>query len=190
MNTPMPDGQRPCLQGDHGYTLVELMVAILMLTTVLAAAVPLLVSSVNNEPRLRDRADKIQQARTLLEQLGRDLRSGYGIDSSGASALSFRTYLHQSTCNGSPSATAPAVQCQVTYSCASGICTRQVANVGGSAPGPVRRLASGLSSNSVFSYVGSPPRFVEARIVFPAKKGDDAVTLSDGFTFRNTGLSP
>ena len=74
MNTPMPHAHRNPLRGEHGYTLVELMVAMLLLTTLLAAAVPLLTSSVNNEPRLRDRADKIQQARTLIERLGRDLR--------------------------------------------------------------------------------------------------------------------
>ena len=180
---------RRTLTSERGITLTELMVAMLMLFLILAAAVPVLVSSVNNEPRLRDRAGKIQQARTLVERLGRDLRSGYVVDSSTTSTLVFRTYLHQSACNGDPSPTAPAILCRVSYSCASGSCTRQVANPDGSAPGSVRILVAGLSSSAIFSYTGSPINFVQVSIVFPAKGGDDAVTLTDGFGLRNSGLT-
>lgn len=179
---------------ERGFTLAELLVAISMLFVVLAAAVPVLVSSVKNEPRLRERAAKIQQARTLMEQLGRDLRSGYVIDSPGASTLVFRTYVHQTSCNGSPSSTAPTILCRITYSCAAGSCTRQVADTSGSPAGTLRTLVSGLSGSSIFSYAtptgGISPEYVQASLVYPAQSGDDALTLTDGFSFRNAGLSP
>lgn len=174
---------------ERGFTLAELLVAISMLIAVLAAAVPVLVSSVNNEPRLRERAGKIQQARTLMEALGRDLRSGYVVDSSTASTLAFRSYLHQTACNAGPSPTATAILCRVSYSCASGACTRQVANPDGSSPGALRTLVSGLSTSSIFTYTGTPTSFVQVSIVFPAKGGDDAITLTDGFGLRNAGLT-
>jgi Tfp pilus assembly protein PilW len=189
MKSPMLSRARHRVGDDRGITLVELMVAISLLMVVLAAAVPVLISSVNNEPRLRDRAGKIQEARTLVERLGRDLRSGYAVDSATSSTLAFRTYLHQSACNGSPSPSATAILCRVSYSCSSGSCTRQVANSDGSSPGTTRTMVSGLSSSAIFSYSGSPTSFVGVSIVFPAKGGDDAVTLTDGFGLRNVGLT-
>jgi prepilin-type N-terminal cleavage/methylation domain-containing protein len=174
---------------DRGFTLVELLVAISLLMVVLAGAVPVLISSVNNEPRLRERAGKIQEARALMERLGRDLRSGYFVDSSTSSTLALRTYLHQATCNGDPSPSATAILCRVSYSCASGSCTRQVANPDGSSPGTLRTLVSGLSNSAIFSYSGSPTSYIQVSIVFPAKGGDDAVTLTDGFGLRNVGLT-
>jgi Tfp pilus assembly protein PilW len=189
MNSPMPRRARHLAGDDRGLSLVELMVAISMLMIVLAAAVPVLISSVRNEPRLRDRAGKIQEARALVERLGRDLRSGYFVDSSTSSTLAIRTYLHQSTCDGSPSPSATAILCRVTYSCAAGACSRQVANPDGSSPGSSRTLVSGLSSSTIFSYTGSPTNFVQVSIVFPAKGGDDAVTLTDGFGLRNAGIT-
>jgi Tfp pilus assembly protein PilW len=189
MNSPMPRRARHRAGDDRGITLVELMVAISMLMVVLAAAVPVLISSVRNEPRLRDRAGKIQEARALVERLGRDLRSGYFVDSSTSSTLAIRTYLHHSTCSGSPSPSATAILCRVTYSCASGACSRQVANPDGSSAGSSQTLVSGLSSSAIFSYTGSPTNFVQVSIVFPAKSGDDAVTLTDGFGLRNAGIT-
>jgi Tfp pilus assembly protein PilW len=189
MKSPMPSRPRHRAGDDRGVTLVELMVAISMLMIVLAAAVPVLISSVRNEPRLRDRAGKIQEARTLVERLGRDLRSGYFVDSSTSSTLAVRTYLHQATCSGNPSLTATAILCRVTYSCASGACTRLVANPDGSSPGSSRIMVSGLSNSAIFSYTGSPTKYVGVSIAFPAKGGDDAVTLTDGFGLRNSGIT-
>jgi len=189
MTTAMPKQGEQVLPRERGITLVELLVAISMLIAVLATAVPVLISSVNNEPRLRDRAGKIQEARALMERLGRDLRSGYFVDSSTSSTLALRTYLHQSTCSGDPSPSATAILCRVSYSCASGTCTRQVANPDGSAPGSVRTIVSGLSSSAIFTYSGNPTSYVQVSIVFPAKGGDDAITLTDGFGLRNAGLT-
>jgi type II secretory pathway pseudopilin PulG len=185
----MPKTARQIRAAERGMTLTELLVAISMLMVVLAAAVPVLVSSVRNEPRLRDRAGKIQQARALVERVGRDLRSGYFVDSSTSSTLALRTYLHQSACNGSPSPSATAILCRVTYSCTSGACTRQVANPDGSAPGSSQTMVSGLSSSAIFSYTGSPTSYVGVSIAFPSKGGDDAVTLTDGFGLRNAGIT-
>jgi type II secretory pathway pseudopilin PulG len=188
IRSPIRPRVRQRLREERGVTLVELLVAISMLMLLLAAAVPVIVSSVNHEPRLRERAGKIQQARTLVERLGRDLRSGYAVDTSTATTLAFRTFLKQTACNTNPS-DAPAILCRVTYSCASGTCTRQVANPDGTSPGTLRTLVTGLSSSSIFTYTGSPTSYVQVQIAFPAKGGDDAVTLSDGFRLRNVGLT-
>jgi len=172
-------------------TLVELMVAISMFMMVLAAAVPVLVSSVKTEPSLRDRAGKIQQARALVERLGLDLRSGYAIDTATSSQLVFRSYVHQTACNGAPSTTGT-ILCRITYQCASGTCTRRLENPGGGSPGPLRTLVTGLSGSAIFSYLPASPapsEYVQISIVFPAKVGDDAITLTDGFSLRNWGLT-
>jgi Tfp pilus assembly protein PilW len=194
MNEQMNRFLRQASNDQRGLTLTELMVAIAMLMGVLAAAVPVLVSSVRNEPRIRDRSGKIQEARVLMEQLGRDLRSGYAIDTATSSSLVFLSYVHQSTCDGGPSASSSGLLCRVTYSCASGICTRRVAHPTGNPVGIERRLVTGLSNSAVFSYLtpagGTSPGYVEVSLVFPAAEvGDDAVTLSDGFSFRNLGLT-
>ena len=84
-------------------TLVELLTAIALLTTLLAIAMPTVVQGLRTEPKISERAAQIAKARALVERVARELRQGYAVDSASASALTFRTYTRHANCNeGAP----------------------------------------------------------------------------------------
>jgi type II secretory pathway component PulJ len=182
------------LRSEGGWTLTELLVASGLLLLVLGAALPVIVASVQTEPKISQKADRIQKARILVERMGRDLRSAYLVVApSTANSFVFETYLRRTTCGGNlpPSEATPPIQCRVVYSCGAGTCTRQEQNPGGGEGGTVVKLVDSLSDSNVFTYYpsASNPTFVELKAVMPGSSaGDDAVTLEDGFALRN--LSP
>jgi type II secretory pathway component PulJ len=181
-------------RADSGWTLMELLVAAGMLLLILGAALPMIVASVQTEPKISRKADQIQKARVLVERMGRDLRPAYLVIAPASStSLVFETYLRRVACGGSiePTQTAPPIKCRVVYSCSTGTCTRQEQNPGGGGGGIAVKMVDGLLDSNVFSYYpsASSPRFVEVKAVMPASApGEDAVTLEDGFALRN--LSP
>jgi type II secretory pathway pseudopilin PulG len=182
------------LRGESGWTLMELLVAAGLLLLILGAALPVIVASVQTEPKISQKADRIQQARILVERMGRDLRATYlVVPPATANSLVFETYLRRTTCGGSfqPSEGAPPIKCRVVYSCSAGTCTRQEQNQGGGGGGTAVKMVGGLSDSNVFTYYPSAtnPTFVEVKAVMPGSSaGEDAVTLEDGFALRN--LSP
>ena len=167
-----------------GFTLVELLVATILSLIVVGGAVTAFTSAIRNQPRIDSQANAIQQARTTMERMVRELRQGSSVPSASPSQLSIVTYV-DSTCGGA-SATR-AMQCRVTYACSSGICTRRLANPDGTSPTAPVRLVSGLSSNNVFSYSPSAttPTWVGVTLSFPAQTGHNAITLTDGAALRN-----
>jgi Tfp pilus assembly protein PilW len=172
---------------ERGVTLVELLVGMSMGLVVLGAAALVFTAGVKNQVRADSEAAAVAQARTTMERLIRELRQGSGVAAGttpSSSQLSFITYV-PSACNGDPSTAS--TQCRVTYSCAGGICTRRLAMPDGSSPGATVEVASGLSSNSVFSYSPSAtsPSLVTVTLTYPAQGGGNAITLSDGAAFRN-----
>jgi Tfp pilus assembly protein PilW len=179
----------PALRREAGWTLVELLVVSVLGIIVLSVGLTLLNIAVRSEPRISERVAHIQEGRALIERLTRELRQSSGVVSATPSQLVFVTFVKHATCGGTTSGTS--IQCQVTYSCSSGTCSRTERNADGTGDGAPVQLVTGLSSDSAFSYVPSPsaPEYVGVRLVFPAtnQPGDpeDAVTLDDGVNLRN-----
>ena len=172
------------IEETDGFTLVELLVATILSLIVVGGAVMAFTSAIHSQPRIDSQATAIQQARTTVERIVRELRQGSSVPSAASSQLSIVTYVH-TTCGGA-SATR-AMQCRVTYACSSGICTRGLANPNGTSPTAPVRLVSGLSSDNVFSYSPSAttPTWVGVTLSFPAQTGHNAITLTDGAALRN-----
>jgi prepilin-type N-terminal cleavage/methylation domain-containing protein len=169
-----------------GFTLVELLVATVLALVVIGGAVTAFSVSTGNQTRIDTQAQAIGLARTAMEQMIRELRQGSSVSNASASQLSIVTYV-DSTCAGSSMTTA--TQCQVTYACAGGTCTRRLARPDGTSPTSATRVVSGLASNSVFSYSPSAtaPSYVGVTLSLPAQTGHPAITLSDGAALRNRG---
>jgi prepilin-type N-terminal cleavage/methylation domain-containing protein len=174
----------------HGYSLVELMVAMALFLGVMATVVPIVITTVRAEPRTSKRANDIQRARTTVERIVRDLRSGFAIDVASPSQLMVRTYTRKVICGGPdllPS-NQPATPCRVTYTCGGGTCVRAEDPTVGTA-GTAETLVEGLASDEVFDYSpsASRPGYVAVSLVFPNGAGDDTITLEDGVDLRNLG---
>jgi len=173
---------------ERGFTLPELLVATVLGLLVIGAAVTAFTGAIQSQPRVSSQAAAIQQARTTMERITRELRQGSSVPSASASQLSIVTYVHSATCGGGASNTS--ISCRVSYSCASGTCTRAEANPDGTSPGPAVQVVTGLSSSNVFVYTpptSTAPAYVGVTLAFPAKGGTDAITLSDGSALRNPG---
>jgi prepilin-type N-terminal cleavage/methylation domain-containing protein len=173
----------------RGFTLVELLVATILGLVVIGGGVTVFTVSMNNQPRINSQSAAIQQARTSMERLTRELRQGSTVSTATASQLSIVTYVHSATCGGASASTS--ISCRVTYTCTAGACTRTEAQPNGSSPGPAVSVVSGLSSNNVFNYSpsASAPTYVGATFSFSATGGQDAITLSDGAATRNSAPS-
>ena len=174
-------------EDEGGFTLVELLVAMMIALVVLGAAVAVFTAGLHSQERITSQSSAIQGARTTMERLVRELRQGQGIvpgTTPTASQLSLVTYVN-STCAGVSSATA--TLCSVTYTCTGGTCTRRVGQPDGSSPGAAVRVVTGLSSANVFSYSPSAtaPTYVAARLDLPSGAGDNAIVLTDGAALRN-----
>jgi type II secretory pathway pseudopilin PulG len=175
---------------ERGISLIELLVAMILFAGLMAAVVPVVISQVQDEPKIRKSADRIREARALMERLGREVRMAYAVDTAGSSEFAFRTYTRHATCGGTAilDEDATPTQCKVTYSCSGGICTRTEASVAGGGSPVAVRLVSGLLSNTVFTYQPSSASadFVEITLEMPGRAaGEDAITLRDGFEMRN-----
>ena len=173
------------LRDESGFTLTELAVAALVALIVASAGMTLLVTMVRSQPAVSDRAAQVQQGRTMLETLSRELRQGESVLSPTTSGLSVLTYVNSATCGGAP-ATA-SILCRVTYSCSSTSCTRVERNPDGSGTAPAKTVVRGITGPSVFSYQGTvgDPSYVGIMLVFPADDGSEAITLDDGAALRN-----
>ena len=164
---------------ERGFTLPELLMATVLGLLVIGAAVTAFTSAIQSQPRINSQAAAIQQARTTMERITRELRQGSSVPSASASQLSIVTYVHSATCGGAASNSS--ISCRVTYSCSAGACTRTEAQPDGTSPGPAVQVVSGLSSTNVFSYTpptSTAPAYVGVTLAFPAKGGTDAINLT------------
>jgi Tfp pilus assembly protein PilW len=177
------------LRSAGGYTLTELLVALLLFLSVMAIVVPIMITTIRAEPRISGKANDIQRARTTVERMIRDLRSGFAVNVAASTQLALRTYTRRATC-GEPGilpSNAPATPCRVTYTCAAGTCERAEQPITGSG-GSSEIVVQGLASNDVFAYTPSTgsPGYVGIRLEFPNGEGDDdTITLVDGVDLRN-----
>lgn len=181
------------LRDERAITLVELLVVAVMAVILVGAASYVVIVAVRTQPHISDRNFAIQQGRVLQERLARELRQSYRVEQSPSptsSSITFDTYVRRTQCGGAAqtSPTQPAIPCKVTYTCASGSCSRTEAPLSGQqGTTATQQLVKGLSSNAVFGYSpnSTSPDYVTMRLVFPAAGGDDAVTLDDGVDLRN-----
>jgi prepilin-type N-terminal cleavage/methylation domain-containing protein len=177
-------------RSEDGFTLIELLISAALLLFVLTAAGTVLVMASRNAPRIAERTSDIQAGMVLQERVGREVRQGYRIEGATASSMVLYTFRRVATCgtNTPLAASQPAIACKVTYSCsASGTCIRSETNPEGTLTPKVQTVATGLQSNSVFTYTPSAaaPEYITMRLAFAGENGDDNVTLEDGFELRN-----
>lgn len=167
-----------------GLTLIELMVAATIGLIVVGAALSMFLGGVRSEPRTASKVAALQQARTMLDRITRELRQGIEVTTSSSSELSIVTYVKAASCGGAPASTA--IPCEVTYTCTASSCGRVVAQPDGSTPGAPVEVVSGLSSPFVFSYEpdDDDPSYVGVTFAFSSEDGDP-VTLGDGVALRN-----
>lgn len=191
--------------GERGLTLIELLVASAMSVVIVGAAGSMLVSAVRDQPGLSKRAQNVSSARWVLERMTREIRNGIDVNSATAtsSKVSFETYVRRSACGGSaPSeSSAPAIPCQVTYTCTTTTCSR-VEAAPGVETGTARKLFEGIDSSQVFCYAPSaevdpetcgpagaePPTYIGVTLRIPNPDGAGNLTVSDGATLRNATL--
>jgi prepilin-type N-terminal cleavage/methylation domain-containing protein len=173
------------LAREDGFTLVEVLIAAVLGLIVVGAGVTAFTSVVRSQPGQFSKGASIQQARTTMERMVRELRQGASVYTATAQQLAFVTYVNSATCGGSAGSTS--IPCRVTYTCTAGTCTRREARPDGTSPGPTRTVVTGLSSSNVFEYSpsSSAPSYIGATLAFPNKSGDDAITLTDGATLMN-----
>ncbi len=172
---------------EGGFTLVELLVAMTMLAAVVGAAIALFIGAIRSQSGLSDRSQQVGLTRVYLERMVREVRQGAVVESASASQLIFRTYVGTS-CSGAASTTT--TLCRVTYSCASGTCTRTLANPDGTSPGSATPLIRGISNGSaVFTYSGNPTSYVGIKLTLPSEDGRGTLTLEDGASLRNATLN-
>jgi type II secretory pathway pseudopilin PulG len=184
---------RARLDGDSeaGLTLVELLVASAMGVVLLGALGSMVVSAMRSQPEVSKRAQNISSARWVLERLTREIRSGVAIDEATPTAVSYRTYLRRTSCGagGTPSTTAPSIECQVTYTCTTTSCSRTEANPGVLDEGTETTIFTGIDDANVFTYSpATDPTFIGVTLHIPNPSGPADLTISDGASLRNATL--
>jgi prepilin-type N-terminal cleavage/methylation domain-containing protein len=174
------------VRGSDGFTLPELLVATMIGLLIVGVSATVFGAALQSQPGLTARDTGISHARTTMERLTRELRQGASVSTATSTQLAFVTYVHSATCGGAPASTA--IACRVTYSCGSSSCTRREARPDGTSPGPTVTVVSGLSTGNVFTYSpnSTAATYIGATLVFPGQNGDDAISVSDGVTLRNS----
>jgi hypothetical protein len=174
---------------------------VVMLLLIMLVVV-LLVSQMvaRNEPRIRERAGEIDQARVLVERLDRELRLSSRIDFVAPNRIVFEGYVRRLACGGAvppPGDNQAAVPCEMDYVCTGGICNRteRAPASGVGAGGTTREVVRGLSGSAPFSCIPdcsvSQPQlstisWIGVSFGFPAEGDEDSITLSGGTNLRNT----
>lgn len=188
---------------EAGFTLIELLVASAMSVVLLGAVGAMVISAMNSQPRISERAANVQTARWATERLTREIRNGVRVDQATSSSVSFLAYMRRTSCGGSgvlPSGS-PAIKCQVTYTCTTTSCSR-VEAVEGVYTGTSTKIFSGIDSSDVFCFVPSTnpdpltcgpagstdPTYVGITLRIPNPSGPSALTVSDGASLRNATL--
>lgn len=188
-------------------TLVEVLVATLMSVILVGAASAMLISAVRDQPALSRKAQNVTTARWQLERVVREIRNGVSVETASPSEVSIITQVRRVSCGGAvpTDPAAEAIECQVTYRCAAGACTRTEAPPGGAAVGTPTVALSGVRNPSdVFCFVPSTAtdptecgasqgtgktNYVGVKLEVPNPEGPGLLTISDGANLRTTTLT-
>lgn len=192
------------LDSEAGMTLIELLVAMIMGVIVVGGATAMLISAVRTQPKQQQQAENIDTARYQLERLTREIRNGVNVTESSVSSVSFVARLRRTECGGGvpTDPSAPAISCQVSYSCTTSSCTRTEADVGESG-GASTTVVTGIDSAEVFCFVPSAnadptecgpaqeegsPTYIGVQLQVPNPSGSGKLTVSDGASLRSATL--
>lgn len=185
----------PALAGEDGLTVIELLVAAAMSVVIVGAASSLLISAVQDQPGLSRKAQAVSSARTVLERMTREIRNGFYVYSGASgSSVSFKTRLRRSTCGGGApaSASAPSIECEVTYECAgaTSVTCARTEKTPGASEGRTERIVGELESAEVFNYSpnAEEPTFIGVTLEIPNPEGPGNLTISDGAQLRTLAL--
>jgi hypothetical protein len=178
---------------ESGLTLIELLVASAMSVVLLGAIGAMVVSAVRAQPDISERSQNVSTARWVLERLTREIRNGVSIeDGATASRVSFVTKVRRTACGGSGTLPAeePARECQVTYDCSTGTCTRAEAEKGDLEGGTPTVFVSGLESGEVFNFSPSveAATYIGVTLRVPNPSGAGKLTIADGASLRTPTL--
>ena len=169
---------------ERGLTLIELMIAAALGLVVIGGALTMFVGTIRSQPRDTSKVAAIQQARSTVDRITRELRQGLEIVPTPSSTqLGIVTYVKAATCGGAAASTS--IPCRVTYTCSGTTCTRVVAQPNGSAPGPAVQVASGLASPKVFNYEPSAIAPSYVGVSLSISTNGQPTTLTDGVALRN-----
>jgi type II secretory pathway pseudopilin PulG len=196
------------LDREAGMTLIELLVAMIMGIIVVGGATEMLTSALRDQPKQQKQAESVDTARYELERMTRELRDGVSVDAASASSssVSFVASLRRtSSCDGTipTSPSAPAVQCQIVYSCTTSSCTRTERKVGVTTGGVTSTIVTGISSAEVFCFLpsstggtkcgpakaGTSPDYVGITLAVPNPSGSGSLKISDGAGLRSATLT-
>jgi Tfp pilus assembly protein PilW len=196
------------LDGEAGMTLIELLVAMIMGIIVVGGATEMLISALRDQPKQQQQAESIDTARYELERMTRELRNGVSVDPSSASSnsVSFVATLRRtSSCDGSvpTNSSAPAVQCEIVYSCSTTSCSRTERKVGETSGGVTSTIVTGINSAEVFCFLpsstggtkcgpvkaGASPDYVGITLAVPNPSGPGSLNISDGAGLRSATLA-
>jgi len=177
---------RSRLSGEEGFTLPELLMASVLSLVIAAAGFMMFTTAIRSQPGLSGRDHAIQQARFVMERMIREIRQGGALVGSPlAQSMSFRTFVAgSSVCVGGPNDSYLHKPCVVTYSCASGTCTRREQNPYTGAQGSPIPMVSGLATSDVFEYWSNPTTECQP----PPQVSNEAVSIRDEATLRNSDL--
>lgn len=189
---------------EAGLTLVELLIAATMSVILVGAATAMLISAVQNQPALSKKSQNVTTARWQLERVVREIRNGVRVEEATPSQVSFLARVRLAECGGAPAASGSeeAITCQVTYTCATGSCTRSEATEAGTPVGTPRVALTGIDDPAVFCFVpstetdpsrcGTPatptPSYVGVTLRVPNPNGHGKLTITDGATLRTAAL--
>src|SRR2546423_15686019 len=84
----------------RGFTLPELLIATVIGLVVIGAAVTAMTAGGSSQPPLNSQAASVQQARTSMERVTRELRQGSSVPTATTSPLSTGTYVKRAPSGG------------------------------------------------------------------------------------------
>jgi hypothetical protein len=173
------------LGAEEGFSLAELLMAATISLIIVSAGTMMFTTAVRSQTGLRSRDHAIQEGRTAMERMIREIRQGEAVvGTPTASTLSFSTFVANSTvCVGSQSDQYAHKPCVVTYRCASGgTCTRLEQNPYTGAQGSAVPIVTGLATPNVFEYWSDPSTECQP----PPDVSSEAVSVRDEATLRNS----
>lgn len=189
--------------GESGLTLVELLLAATMSVVLVGASTAMLISAVRDQPALSKKAQNVTTARWQLERIVREIRNGVSVEEATPTRVSLIAWVRRTACGGTAPTDPEAapIKCRITYSCATGVCTRTEGPLEGAPIAAPTVALSGVGNPEVFCFVPSTeadptscgsatesPTYVGVQLEVPNPSGPGLLTISDGANLRSSTL--